>query len=64
MILPLRLVTLAGESVNLDESVKKPAEIIRHTENYCNFVFVVLYRERFCFGCLDIPNLQTLSLFS
>ena len=64
MILPLRLVTLAGESVYLDESVKKPAEIIRHTENFSNFVIVDRHSESFCFGVSDIPNLQKLSLFS
>ena len=64
MILPLRLVTLAGKSVNLDESVIKLAEIIRHTENFSNFVIVDRHSERFCFGVLDIPNLQKLSLFS
>ena len=64
MILPLGLVTLTGKSVNLDESVIKLAEIIRHTENFSNFVIVDRHSERVCFGFLDIPNLQKLSLFS
>lgn len=61
VILPLRLVTLAGKSVNLDESVIKSAEIIRDTENFSNFVIVDRHSERACFA---LSNLQKLSLFS
>ena len=64
VILPLRLVTLSGESVNLDESVIKLAEIIRHTENFSNFVFVDRHSERFWFDVFALSNLQKLSLFS
>ena len=58
MILPLRILTLADKSVNLDESVIKSAEIIRHTENFSNSVIVDCHGERFCFGVSDMPNLR------
>ena len=38
VVLPLRLVPLGCESVNLDKSVINVAEIIHHTENFRNFV--------------------------
>ena len=64
MVLPLRLVPLGRESVNLDKSVINMAEIIRHTENFRNFVFGDRHSESVCFWLFRNPNLQKLSLFS
>ena len=49
MILPLRVVKPAGKSINLDESVIKSAKIIRHAENFSDFVIVNRHGDRFCF---------------
>ena len=64
VVLPLRLVPLGSESINLDKSVVNMAEIIRHTENFRNFVLGDRHSERVCFWFVVIPNLQKLSLFS
>ena len=66
MIPPLRLVPLGGKSVDLDKSVIYSAEVIRHTENFSNFVIVDRHSESLCFWGLFFvfPNLQKLSLFS
>ena len=66
MIPPLRLVPLGGKSVGLDKSVIYSAEVIRHTENFSNFVIVDRHSESLCFWGLFFvfPNLQKLSLFS
>ena len=64
VVLPLRLVPLWRESVNLDKSVINMAEIIRHTEIFRNFVLGDRHSERVCFWFVVIPNLQKLSLFS
>lgn len=64
VVLPLRLVPLRGESVNLDKSVINMAEIIRHTENFHNFVFGDRHGESVCIWFVVIPKLQKLSLFS
>lgn len=64
VVLPLRLVPLGSESINLDESVVNMAEIIRHTENFRNFVLGDRHSERVCFWFVVIPKLQKLSLFS
>ena len=64
VVLPLRLVPLWRESVNLDKSVINLAEIIRHTDNFRNFVLGDRHSERVCFWFVVIPNLQKLSLFS
>ena len=65
MIPPLRLVPLGGKSVNLDKSVIYLAEVIRHTENFRNFVIADRHSESLCFWVcfFVIPNLQKLSLF-
>ena len=64
VIPPLRLVTFGGKSVNLDKSVIYSAEVIRHTENFRNFVIVYRHSESLCFWlCFVIPNIQKLSLF-
>ena len=49
MIPPLRLVPLGGKSVDLDKSVIYSAEVIRHTENFSNFVIVDRHSESLCF---------------
>ena len=66
MIPPLRLVPLGGKSVDLDKSVIYSAEVIRHIENFSNFVIVDRHSESLCFWDLFFvfPNLQKLSLFS
>ena len=64
VVLPLRLVPLGSESINLDESVVNMAEIIRHTENFRNFVLGDRHSERVCFWFVVIPKLQKLLLFS
>lgn len=64
MVLPLRLVPLGCESVNLDKSVINMAEVIRHTENFRNFVLGDRHSESVCVWFVVIPNLQKLSLFS
>ena len=65
VILPLRLGTFGGKSVDLDKSVIYSAEVIRHTENFRNFVIVDRHCESLCFWVcfFVIPNLQKLSLF-
>ena len=65
VILPLRLGTFGGKSVDLDKSVIYSAEVIRHTENFRNFVIVDRHSESLCFWVcfFVIPNLQKLSLF-
>ena len=64
MVLPLRLVPFGRESVNLDKSVINMAEVIRHTENFRNFVLSDRHSESVCIWFFAIPNLQKLSLFS
>ena len=49
VIPPLRFVTFGGKSVNLDKSVIYSAEVIRHTENFRNFVIVNRHSESLCF---------------
>lgn len=67
MLLPLSLsLSPTGcKAVDLDESVINLAEIIRHTENFRNFVLDNRHSVCACiFVVLSFPNLQKLSLFS
>lgn len=65
MILPLPLGPAGCKAVDLDESVLNLAEIIRHTENFRNFVPDDRNSESACiFGVFSFSNLQKLSLFS
>ena len=64
MIPPLGLIPVGSKAVNLDKSVINVAEIIRHTENFSNFVFSDRHSECLCIWVIAIPNLQKLSLFS
>ncbi|MCI7357173.1 MAG: hypothetical protein MSK40_05645, partial [Parabacteroides sp.] len=61
--LPFRLVPLGSESVNLDKSVINVAEVIRHTENFRNFVSGDRHSESVCNRLFALTNLQKLSLF-
>jgi hypothetical protein len=63
MILPLGLVPGGSKAVVLDKSVINEAEVIRHTEDFRNFVFSDRHSESLCIWLFAIPNLQTLSLF-
>ena len=67
MIPPLRLVPLGGKSVDIDKSVIYSAEVIRHTENFSNFVIVDRHSESLCFLFFQIyknfryfPNIQSI----
>lgn len=64
VVLPFRLVPLGSESVNLDKSVINVAEVIRHTENFRNFVSGDRHSESVCNSLFALTNLQKLSLFS
>lgn len=64
MVLPLGLVPDGSKAVDLDKSVINAAEVIRHTENFRNFVFSDRHSESLCVWFVAIPNLQKLSLFS
>lgn len=64
MVLPLGLVPDGSKAVDLDKSVINVAEVIRHTENFRNFVFSDRHSESLCAWFAAIPNLQKLSLFS
>ena len=48
MVSPFLLITDGGKPVNLDKSVINLAEIIRHTENFRNFVFGDRHSESVC----------------
>ena len=64
MVLPLGLVSDRNKAVDLDKSVINVAEVIRHTENFSNFVPSDRHSESLCIWLFPIPNLQKLSLFS
>lgn len=64
VVLPFRLVPLWSKSVNLDKSVINVAEVIRHTENFRNFVSGDRHSESVCNSLFALTNLQKLSLFS
>lgn len=63
VVLPFRLVPLGSESVNLDKSGINVAEVIRHTENFRNFVSGDRHSESVCNSLFVLTNLQKLSLF-
>lgn len=64
VVLPFRLVPLGSESVNLDKSVINVAGVIRHTDNFRNFVSGDRHSESVCNSLFALTNLQKLSLFS
>ena len=65
VMLPLPIGPTGDETVDLDESVINLAEVIRHTENFRNFVLDTRHSESVCFLSLFLFfNLQKLSLFS
>ena len=64
MVLPLGLVPDGSKAVDLDKSVINVTEVIRHAENFRNFVFSDRHSESLCVWFVAIPNLQKLSLFS
>ena len=59
MVLPLGLVSDRNKAVDLDKSVINVAEVIRHTENFSNFV----PSDRLCIWLFAIPNLQIFRYF-